>query len=86
MTSTRRPVPGVDEHGHVDKAAAQREVVDPEHPRRRHLGQGDLQEDPQRGMPGDQDAQRRQQPRRGRPANSRATVLTWAVSRQMRRW
>jgi hypothetical protein len=56
--------PGVDEHGRVDQAAAQREV-DPEHPRRRHLGQRDLQEDPQRGMPGDHDAQRRQQPRRG---------------------
>jgi hypothetical protein len=55
---------GVDEHGRVDLAAAQREV-DPEHPRHRHLGQGDLKQDPQRGMPGDPDAQRRQQPRRG---------------------
>jgi hypothetical protein len=56
---------GVDEHGRVDQAAAQREVVDPKHPRHRHLGQGDLEEDPQRGMPGDHDAQCRQQPRRG---------------------
>jgi hypothetical protein len=57
--------PGIDEHGRVDQAAAQREVIDPGHPRHRHLGQRDLQEDPQRGMPGDHDAQRRQQPRRG---------------------
>ena len=56
---------GVDEHGRVDQAAAQREVVDPQHPRHRKRGQGNLEEDPQRGMPGNPDAQRRQQPRRG---------------------
>jgi len=56
---------GVDEHGRIDQTAAQREVIDPEHPRHRHPGQGDLQEDPQRRMPGEDDAQRRQQPRRG---------------------
>ena len=56
---------GVDQHGRVDQAAAQREVIDPEHPRHRQRGQRDLEEDPQRGMPGDQDAQCRQQPRRG---------------------
>jgi hypothetical protein len=58
---------GVDEHGRIDLAAAQREIVDPEHPRHHHPRQGDLEEDPQRGMPGDGDAQCRQQPRR-RPA------------------
>ena len=58
---------GVDEHGRVDQAAAQREVVDAEHPRHRHPGQGNLEQDSQRGMPGDHDAQCRQQPRR-RPA------------------
>ena len=56
---------GVDEDGRVDQAAAQREVVDPQHPRHRQRGQGDPEQDPQRGMPGDADAQRRQQPRRG---------------------
>jgi hypothetical protein len=56
---------GVDEHGGVDQAAAQREVIDAEHPRHRHPGQGDPQEDPHRGMPGDHDAQCWQQPRRG---------------------
>ena len=56
---------GVDEHGRVDQAAAQREVVDPQHPRHRQRGQGDLEQDPQRGMPGDRDAQCRQQPRPG---------------------
>ena len=57
--------PGVDEHGRVDAAAAQREVVDPQHPRHRQRGQRDLEQDTQHGMPGDADAQRRQQPRRG---------------------
>jgi hypothetical protein len=56
---------GVDEHGRVDQAAAQREVVDPEHAWYCRLGQGDPHEDPQRGMPGGADAERRQQPGRG---------------------
>ena len=77
---------GVDEHGRVDAAAAQREVVDPEHPRHRQRGQGDLEEDPQRGMPGGADAQRGSSRTEALPANSRATALTWAVSREMRRW
>ena len=56
---------GVDEHGRVDQAAAQREVIDAEHSRHRRLGQGNPEQDPQRRVPGDPDAQRRQQPRRG---------------------
>ena len=56
---------GAGEHGREDQATAQREVVDPRHPRHRQHGQGDLEQDPQRGMPGGQDAQCRQQPRRG---------------------
>jgi hypothetical protein len=54
----------VDEHGRVDAAAAQREVVDPQHPRHRQRGQRDLQQGTQHGVPGGGDAQRRQQPRR----------------------
>ena len=56
---------GVDEHGRVDEAAAQREVVDPQHPRHRQHGKGNLEKDPQRGMRGNQDAQCRQQARPG---------------------
>jgi hypothetical protein len=56
--------PGVDEHRRVDQAAAQREV-DPQHPRHRQGGKGDPQQDPQRGMPGNDDAQRWQQARPG---------------------
>jgi len=56
---------GVDEHGRVDAAAAQREVVDPEHPRHRKGGQRDAEQDPQHGVPGDRDAQGRQHARRG---------------------
>jgi hypothetical protein len=57
--------PGVDEDGRIDAAAAQREVIDPQHPRYRQRGKGDPQEHPQRGVPGYGDAQRRHQPRRG---------------------
>jgi len=56
--------PGVDEYRRVDAAAAQREVVDPQHSRHRQCGQRDLEQDTQHDMPGDADAQRRQQPRR----------------------
>ena len=56
---------GVDEHRRVDQAAAQREVVDPQHPRHWGLGERDPQEGPQRGVPGNQDAQRGQQARSG---------------------
>jgi hypothetical protein len=57
--------PGVDEHRRVGAAAAQREVVDSQHSRHRQHGQRDLEQDAQHGVPGDADAQRRQQPRRG---------------------
>jgi hypothetical protein len=57
--------PGVDEHGRIDQAAAQRKVVDPQHPRHRQRGQRDLEQDTEHGVAGDADAQRRQQPRRG---------------------
>jgi hypothetical protein len=56
---------GVDEHRRVDAAAAQREVVDPQHPRHRQRRQRDLEQDTQHDVPGGGDAQRRQQPRRG---------------------
>jgi len=77
---------GVDEHGRVDLAAAQREVIDPEHPRHRHLGQGDLERTRsavcrETKMPSAGSSRTD-----ARPANSRATVLTWAASREMRRW
>ena len=52
----------VDEHRRVDQAAAQREVVDPQHPRHRQDRKGNPEQDPQRGVPGNHDAQRRQQP------------------------
>jgi hypothetical protein len=52
----------VNEHGRVDQAAAQREIVDPEHPRNRHRGQRNAQQDAQHGMPASADAQGRQQP------------------------
>jgi len=56
---------GAGEHGRIDQAAAQREVIDPEHPRGRHRGQRNAQQDAHDGMPGGEDAQRRQQPRAG---------------------
>jgi len=56
---------GVDQHGRVDQAAAQREVVDSQHPRHRRTGHGHLEENPQRAMPGNHHAQCRQQPCRG---------------------
>ena len=52
---------GVDEHGRVDQAAPQREVVDAQDTRHFQGGKGDPEEDAQRGVPGDADAQRRQQ-------------------------
>jgi hypothetical protein len=55
----------VDEHGGIDQAPAQREVVDAQNPRRPRHGQGNSQQDPQRGMPGGEDAQCRQQARPG---------------------
>ena len=56
---------GVDEDGCVDAAAAQREVVDPQHPGHRQRGQPDFEQDTQHGVAGGTDAQRRQQARRG---------------------
>jgi hypothetical protein len=53
---------GVDEHGGVAAAAAQREVIDAQHPRHRQCGQRDPQQDPQHRVPGSQDAQRLKQP------------------------
>ena len=76
----------LDEHGRVDQAAPQREVVDAQDTRHFQGGKGDPEEDAQRGVPGDADAQRRQQTDPARPANSRAAALTWPVSRVMRRW
>jgi hypothetical protein len=54
---------GVDQHGGIDLAAAQGEVIDAEHPRHAELRQREPQQQPQRGMPRQRDAQRRQQPR-----------------------
>ena len=54
---------GVDEDGRVDQAASQREVVNPEHAGYFEVRKADRQQDPQRGVPGDVDSQRRQQPR-----------------------
>jgi hypothetical protein len=49
----------VDEHGRVVAAAAQREVVNSQHPRHRQRGKGNPQKRPQRGVPGYGTAQRR---------------------------
>ena len=43
---------GVDEHGRVRVAAAQREVVDPEHPRHRHRRQRNPEQDTQQRYAG----------------------------------
>ena len=77
---------GVDEDRRVDQAPAQRKIIDSQHAGHRQGREGDLEEDSQRGVPGGRDTQRWQQPRRGSAANSCATALTWAVSRQTRRW
>ena len=77
----------VDEDRRGDEAPAQGEIVDPQHARHRQGGQGDLEEDPQRGMPGDAGAQRRAA---AAPRPCRLIRVppapTWAVSREMRRW
>ena len=59
---------GVDQDGRVDGTAAQREVVDPEHPRHLQRGKRDPQQRPQQGVPGRPDAQRGRQPRPGPPS------------------
>jgi hypothetical protein len=61
------PLPGrgVDQHGRVLMAAAQREVVDAEHEGDAGLGQRKPQQQAQRGMSRDRDAQARQQPGAG---------------------
>jgi hypothetical protein len=56
---------GVDQDGRVDQAPPQGEIVNPQHAGHFQGGEGDPEENPQRGMPRDADAQRRQQPRRG---------------------
>ncbi len=56
---------GIDEDGGVAAAAAQRQVVHAQHPRHRHRGQGNPEQDAQRGMPRDRDIQRCQHPRSG---------------------
>jgi hypothetical protein len=53
---------GVDEDGRVDQAPPQGKIVNPQHAGHFQGGQGDPEQDPQRGLPGDADAQRRQQP------------------------
>src|SRR6202050_3562324 len=56
---------GVNQDGRVDEPAAQREIVNPQDAGYFEAGQADRQQGPERGMPGDADAQDRQQPRRG---------------------
>jgi hypothetical protein len=56
---------GVDEHRRVDAPAAQREVVDSQHPRHRQGGQRNAEQDPQHRVPGGGDAQHLQQACRG---------------------
>ena len=48
------PLPslGVDQDGRVDLAAAQREVINAQHPRNGDFGQREPQQQPQRGIPG----------------------------------
>jgi hypothetical protein len=57
--------PGVDQDGGVAAAAAQREVVDPEHPGYLLRGQRDPQQDAQHRMAGPRHGQFSQQPRPG---------------------
>jgi hypothetical protein len=56
---------GVNQDGRVDEPAAQREVVDSQDTGYFEAGEADRQQGPERGMPGDADAEGRQQPRRG---------------------
>ena len=56
---------GVNQDGRVDEPAAQREIVNPKDTGYFQAGKADRQQGPQRGMPGDANAQGRQQPRRG---------------------
>ena len=56
---------GVDQHGRVDLAAAQREIVDAKHPGDGHLGQREPQQQTQRGVPRERNCQRGQQRRTG---------------------
>jgi hypothetical protein len=52
---------GAGHDGRVDEPAAQREVVDSQDTGHFEAGKADRQQDPERGMPGDADAQGRQQ-------------------------
>jgi hypothetical protein len=78
---------GVDEHGRVDAAVAQRVVVDPSRTRgTTSAGSGIFNRT--RSMVCREAAARSAGSSRAeaRPANSRAIVLTWTVSRVVRRW
>ena len=52
------PGPGAGHDGRAGLAAAQYEAIDAQHPRHGHLGQREPQQNPQRGMPRQRDAQR----------------------------
>jgi hypothetical protein len=56
---------GVNQDGRVDEPAAQREIVNSQDTGYFEAGKADRQQGPKCGMPGDADAQDRQQPRRG---------------------
>jgi hypothetical protein len=78
--------PGVDEHRRVGPAAAQREVVDPSTRGTISAGSGILSRTRSmacRETPMPSAGSSRAE---ARPANSRATALTCAVSRVVRRW
>jgi hypothetical protein len=53
---------GVDEDGRVDHATAQGKVVNAQHTGHFQVGEGDPEEGPDSGMPGEFDAQRCKQP------------------------
>ena len=56
---------GVDKHGGIAAAGAQREVVDPEYPRHRRRAQRNPKQGAEGRVPGNGDAQRLKQPRPG---------------------
>ena len=61
------PLPslGAGQNGRVDLAAAQREVINAQHPRHADLRQRKPEQNPQRGMPRQRDSQHRCQPSPG---------------------
>jgi len=52
------PALSVDQHGRIDLATAQREVIDAKHPRNADIWQRNPEQDPQRGVPRQRDTQR----------------------------